>query len=197
MNDKRQIILNTALTLFRAHGYRAIGIDRILAESGVAKMTMYKYFPSKDALIHAVLEERDRDFRQSLEVFVDAFAAPDEKLRAIFLWHERWFKSDDFNGCMFINAAAEFPDPAHPARQAVIEHKSRIQAFATSLLRTWPTGEETSKQLAAQFSMLLDGAIVSAQMTGDTTAARLAWQSATTLLHAAGLVIETNVSFDE
>jgi AcrR family transcriptional regulator len=70
MSHKRQAILDTALALFRAHGYRMIGIDRILAESGVAKMTLYKHFPSKDALIKTVLEARDQDFRAALTDFV-------------------------------------------------------------------------------------------------------------------------------
>ncbi|MDR3323549.1 MAG: TetR/AcrR family transcriptional regulator, partial [Zoogloeaceae bacterium] len=117
MLSKRQLILNTALVLFRAYGYRAVGIDRVLAESGVAKMTLYKYFPSKTALIAAVLEERDRDFLQSLTAFVQARQTPQAQLRALFLWHYRWFQDASFNGCMFINAVAEFPELNLAVRQ--------------------------------------------------------------------------------
>jgi AcrR family transcriptional regulator len=190
MNDKRQLILNVALTLFRSHGYRMIGIDRILAESGVAKMTLYKYFPSKDDLIKAVLEERNRDFFQSLASFVETFSSPAEKLNAIFLWHENWFKSDVFNGCMFINAVAEFPDPEHPVRQIVQEHKARIQSFIAALLGAWLVDKETLALMSAQLSLLLDGAIVSTQVTENPATALLAWHSATVLLRAEGVDIE-------
>jgi AcrR family transcriptional regulator len=189
MSHKRQAILDTALALFRAHGYRMIGIDRILAESGVAKMTLYKHFPSKDALIKTVLEARDQDFRAALTEFVATFATPEEKLRAVFLWHERWFKRDDFNGCMFINAAAEFPDPEHPARQIVIAHKDRIRAFLADILEIPMNDRESANHLAAQLSLLLDGAIVSAQLT-NAPAALLAWRSAVVLLERAGIAVD-------
>jgi AcrR family transcriptional regulator len=187
---KRQAILDTALALFRAHGYRMIGIDRILAESGVAKMTLYKHFPSKDALIKTVLEARDRDFRAALADFVATFATPEEKLRAVFLWHEGWFKRDDFNGCMFINAAAEFSDPEHPARQIVVAHKDRIRAFLADILEMRMNDRESANHLAARLSLLLDGAIVFAQLTNDPAAAPLAWCSAVVLLERAGLAAD-------
>ncbi|MDR3351582.1 MAG: TetR/AcrR family transcriptional regulator [Zoogloeaceae bacterium] len=193
MNDKQQRILDTALALFRAHGYRMVGIDRILAESGVAKMTLYKYFPAKDALIRAVLEARDQDFCQSLAAFVATFPAPEEKLGAVFLWHEQWFRSDAFNGCMFINAAAEFPDPGHPARQIVSGHKRRIQGMLADVLAARLDDEESAAHLAAQLSLLLDGAIIAAQTTANSDAARLAWHAATTLLHAAGILSSQNL----
>ncbi|MDR2164940.1 MAG: TetR/AcrR family transcriptional regulator [Zoogloeaceae bacterium] len=191
MRDKRQVILDTALALFRSHGYRAIGVDRILFESGVAKMTLYKYFPSKDALIKSVLEALDKSFRDGLEAFVETFATPEERFGAVFVWHDRWFKSDSFNGCMFINAAAEFPEHGHLVRSTVARHKRHVQAFMASLLASRLEDGERDR-LAAQLSLLLDGAIVSAQATGETDAARLAWRAAAILLKAAGIGIEVN-----
>jgi AcrR family transcriptional regulator len=162
-----------------------VGIDRILAESGVAKMTLYKYFPSKDELIQAVLKRRDRDFQDALTAFVDACKTPEAKLQAVFVWHHDWFKSDTFNGCMFINAAAEFPND-HPARSVICQHKRRLQAYVEALLQAW-LAVESAHQLAAEFSLLLDGAIVSAQMTGNPDAALLAWCSAMKRLQAEGV----------
>jgi hypothetical protein len=107
-----------------------------------------------------------------------------EKLRAVFLWHGRWFKSDDFNGCMFINAAAKFPDSEHPARQIVVAHKDRIRAFLADILKIQMNDRESANHLAAQLSLLLDGAIVSAP------AASLAWCSAVVLLERAGLAAD-------
>ena len=195
MSDKRQLVLETALTLFRAHGYHAVGIDRVLAESGVAKMTLYKYFPSKNVLIEAVLNERDRCFRRSLLEFVNGVDDPREKIRALFLWHHDWFKEDSFNGCMFINAVAEFPEIESSIRQASINHKALIQDFIRSILKQI-LAEEISQRLSAQFAQLLDGAVIAAQVAGDRTAAFLAWRSAVGLLLLEGVQIELGNSFE-
>jgi len=195
MNDKCQCILETALTLFRAHGYHAVGIDRVIAESGVAKMTMYRYFPSKNALIAAVLNERDQSFRDALIEFVNKVDDPLEKLRALFLWHHHWFKESSFNGCMFINAVAEFPEINNSIRQASIRHKVLVQNFIESILNLVLTAE-LARQLAAQFAQLLDGAIIAAQVAGDPMAAFVAWRSAVGLLLLEGVLIELGNSFE-
>lgn len=195
MSDKRQLVLETALTLFHAHGYHAVGIDRVLAESGVAKMTMYKYFPSKNALIEAVLSERDLRFRRSLLEFVNGVDDPTEKFRALFLWHHRWFKEASFNGCMFINAVAEFPEINNSIRQASIKHKALIQDFIESILNL-VLATEISQRLSGQFTQLLDGATIAAQVAGDRMAALLAWRSAVGLLLLEGVQIELGNSFE-
>lgn len=195
MSDKRQLVLETALTLFRAHGYHAVGIDRVLAESGVAKMTMYKHFPSKNALIEAVLNERDLRFRGSLLEFVNGVDDPREKFRALFFWYHCWFKEDSFNGCMFINAVAEFPEIGSSIRQASINHKALIQDFIGSILNQVLT-TEIAQRLSVQFSQLLDGATIAAQVTGDCMAAFLAWRSAVGLLLLEGVQIELGNSFE-
>jgi AcrR family transcriptional regulator len=195
MSDKCQCILETALTLFRAHGYHAVGIDRVIAESGVAKMTMYRYFPSKNALIAAVLNERDQSFRDALIEFVNKVDDPREKLRALFLWHHHWFKESSFNGCMFINAVAEFPEINNSIRQASIRHKLLVQNFIESILNLVLT-TELARQLAAQFSQLLDGAIIAVQVAGDPMAAFVAWRSAVGLLLLEGVPMELGNSFE-
>ena len=195
MSDKRQLVLETALNLFRAHGYHAVGIDRVLAESGVAKMTMYKYFPSKNALIEAVLNEQDLRFRRSLLEFVNGVDDPREKFRALFLWHHCWFKEDSFNGCMFINAVAEFPEINSSIRQASINHKALIRDFIESILKQ-VLATDISQRLSAQFSQLLDGATIAAQVAGDRMAAFLAWRSAVGLLLLEGVQIEIGNAFE-
>jgi AcrR family transcriptional regulator len=195
MSDKRQLILETALILFQRYGYHAIGIDRVIAESGVAKMTMYRYFPSKNDLIEAVLNERDQRFRYALVEFVDNIDDPREKLRALFLWHYRWFKETSFNGCMFINAVAEFPELNNSIRQASIKHKMLVQSFIESILNLVLT-VEIAQRLSAQFSQLLDGAIIAAQVMGDYLSAFMAWRSAVGLLRLEGVHVELGNSFD-
>ena len=194
MNDKRQIILETALTLFRAHGYHAVGIDRVIAESSVAKMTMYKYFPSKNALIEAVLSERDKRFRESLVEFVNRSSDSSNKIRAIFLWHHRWFRESTFNGCMFINAVAEYPELNNSIRQESIKHKELIQVFIESTISPM-LPKDISHRLAAQFSQLLDGATIAVQIAGDSMAAFVAWRSAVSLLKLEGITIDIGTPF--
>ncbi|GHT94736.1 TetR family transcriptional regulator [Betaproteobacteria bacterium] len=193
-NDKRQIILEAALRLFRAYGYQAVGIDRVILESGVAKMTMYKYFASKNALIAAVLQERDARFRRALTHFVAQCPEPAERLRALFLWHHRWFQEPSFHGCMFINAVAEFPEAEHPVRQVAILHKKRLQEYMVSLLAPL-LAEEAAERLALQCAMLLDGATIAAQISVNHDAAFLAWRSATGLLRQEGLRIDSGAAF--
>lgn len=195
MSDKRQLVLETALTLFRAHGYHAVGIDRVIAESGVAKMTMYKYFPSKNALIEAVLNERNLRFQRSLLEFVNRFDDPREKLRALFLWHHNWFKEESFHGCMFINAVAEFPEMEGAIRQASIRHKALVQEFIGSILMQ-VLDAEIAQRLSAQFAQLLDGATVAAQVAGERMAAFLAWRAAAGLLQLEGVQVEPGSPFE-
>src|SRR5690242_11493001 len=95
--EKRQHIVETAYRLFKRDGFHATGIDRIIAEAAVAKMTMYRHFPSKDGLIAEVLDWRRERFNRQLDRLADADMKPQEKLVAIFDWHERWFDSPDFH----------------------------------------------------------------------------------------------------
>lgn len=194
MSDKRQIILETALTLFRAHGYHAVGIDRVIAESAVAKMTMYKYFPSKNALIEAVLSEQDKGFRASLVEFVNRSNDAGNKIRAIFLWHHRWFKESTFNGCMFINAVAEYPELNNSIRQESVKHKEIIQDFIESTISPI-LPKDISHRLASQFAQLLDGAIIAVQIAGDGMAAFVAWRTAVSLLKLEGIDIDLGSPF--
>ena len=98
---KRQHIVETAYVLFKRVGYHATGIDRIIAESNVAKMTMYRHFPGKDGLIVEVLQYRARRFDAQLDRLAEKATTPQQKIGKIFDWYERWFQSDDFHGCLF------------------------------------------------------------------------------------------------
>ncbi len=176
MRNKKNTLLDKATELFAQGGYTAVGIDRIIAEAGVAKMTMYKHFPSKQHLILAVLQERDHTFRASLKSYVEQYNTPLEKVRAVFAWHGEWFQRPDFSGCMFINASAEFHDSTTEIHQAAAHHKQLLIRYLETLLHeTYPS---TAKQLAKQLSILLDGAIVAAHVTGNRNAAVDAWEIA-------------------
>lgn len=189
MKSRRDDLIDTALRLFYKGGFTATGIDRILAEAGVAKMTLYKHFPSKDDLILAVLERRDEQFRAWLAAEM-AKAGPDPRaqLLATFDALESWFKGEafkplGFNGCAFINAAGEFGDPAHPAHQVAAAHKQRIVAHMESLCRD--AGAEDPLNLAEQLALLKEGAIATAHVRCLPEAARTAKVIAAGLIEAA------------
>jgi AcrR family transcriptional regulator len=176
--------MTTAWRLFYREGFRAVGIDQILAEAGVAKMTLYHHFASKEALIIAVLEERDLAFRESLTAHVEAAGrAPARRLLAVFDWLEGWFGSEDFKGCVFIRALSEYPDPDHPIHQAAWCHKLGIQTLLDQL--GWAAGAKDPKALAVSLSMLIDGAIVAAHATQSTSPAGSARITAATLIKLA------------
>jgi AcrR family transcriptional regulator len=180
LSSKYQDLLDTATRLFAENGYTAVGIDRIIAEAGVAKMTLYKHFPSKQALILAVLKQRDQQFMQSLQAYVLQYSDLDSQIKAVFDWHQQWFKQADFYGCMFINAAAEFHQTQTEIQAINRAHKQRIIDWLQSLLAA--KYAETAAELALQLSLLLDGAIVAAQTTQNPNAIIIAYQTSQLLL---------------
>lgn len=190
MASRRDDLVDTALRLFYTHGFNATGIDRILAESGVAKMTLYKHFRSKDELILAALQLRDERFRNWLMAEMEK-ASPDpvERLLAMFDALEVWFlgkafKGLGFSGCAFINAASEFSDQAHPAHRLASEHKKRIVEYLEELCTE--AGLANPASLAEQLALLKEGAIVTAHVRNMPGAAKVAKDMARTLIAAAG-----------
>ncbi|MDX8433793.1 MULTISPECIES: TetR/AcrR family transcriptional regulator [Mesorhizobium] len=166
---KRQHVVDTAYALFKRDGFHATGIDRIIAEADIAKMTMYRNFPSKDELIVAVLDHRARRFERQLDRLATAAATPGQKIATILDWHERWFRSADFHGCLFAHALAEFGDPAHPVFKAVARQKNGLRSRMQAILeQTMPP--ERAEGAAAALLMLIEGATLLAQM-GEADAA--------------------------
>lgn len=173
MSDKREILIETALRLFNEGGFRSTGVDRILAEAGVAKMTLYKYFPSKDDLILEALRRRDLRWRQWMrDELVRASRDPRERIIALFDVAERWFSMPEFNGCPFIRAASEFGELTDPVHVACAEHSRLFKQDLSELAEA--AGAQDPAALVDQLSLLLSGAIVEAQLSGDAAPARTA-----------------------
>ncbi|MCV3210295.1 TetR/AcrR family transcriptional regulator [Mesorhizobium sp. YC-39] len=162
-SGKRQHVVDTAYALFKRDGFHATGIDRIIAEADIAKMTMYRHFPSKDELIVEVLEHRAQRFERQLDRLAQEVATPEQKIGKIFDWHERWFRSPDFHGCLFAHALAEFGDPGHPVFKAVARQKNGLKRRMQSILEEMmPPG--AAESAAAALLMLIEGATLMAQM---------------------------------
>lgn len=167
----RQRILDTASEMFYRDGVRAVGIDALIARSGVAKMSLYRNFPSKDAVVTAWLEDRNRFFwrrwdkaeasrpgdpRGQLEAILDMIAAT--------VAHPKW------RGCPFLNTATEFPGPDHPARAVILAHKravrERLRALAAAARVRDPD------LLAQELQLLIDGAYAIGQSLGPSGPAK-------------------------
>jgi len=168
--SRKDHLLQTALKLFNVHGFHATGIDRVQAESGVSKTTMYKYFKSKDELIKAVLEMRHEQFGSWFTervINISEERYPDHeygKLMAMFDAVDEWIHSDTFFGCNFINASAEFSAIEHPIRVYSAQHKLDLAKYIQTCIAG--LSESDSDELAKEILLLLDGAIVSAHTTG-------------------------------
>ncbi|AZO55464.1 MULTISPECIES: TetR/AcrR family transcriptional regulator [unclassified Mesorhizobium] len=183
LSDKRQHVVETAYALFKRAGFHATGIDRIIAEADVAKMTMYRHFPSKDELIVEVLDYRARRFDDQLDQLAQEDITPEQKIAKIFDWHGRWFRRPDFHGCLFAHALAEFGDPRHPVFKAVARQKDGLRRRMQSILApVMPRGRAESA--AAILLMLIEGATLMAQMGQGEASIRDARKAALDIIAA-------------
>ena len=181
---KRDRLLDTAYRLFYRDGYHAVGIDTILAEAGLAKMTLYHHFSSKEELIVAALERRGQAIASAIMAAVEgAGSSPRKRLLALFDWYEHWFKSKDFNGCGFIRAAGEYTELASPVHQVVTRRKQASRALLEKVLTDLDV--TSPKTLAGQIQLLLEGAIVMAHISGNPDTILLAREAALALVKTA------------
>jgi AcrR family transcriptional regulator len=160
----RDRLLDTAGRLFYRHGFQAVGIDRILAESGVAKMTLYRHFASKDELIAAYLERADREFWAWAESAMSGAPTPEGRLLALLDALARHATGPECLGCPFQGAALAFPDLEHPAHRRAVQNKLAVKDRLATLAKE--AGLRAPESLAAQLLLLMDGAWVAARVFG-------------------------------
>jgi AcrR family transcriptional regulator len=169
----RERLLNAAAKLFYHDGIHATGVDAILAEAKVARRSLYQHFGSKDGLVAAFLERRDREWRDWFDRTVAAVAAtPQTRLLRLFDVLESWFRMPSFHGCAFINAAAETGDVRHAIRAAARRHKEKVRARIEEWARA--AGAADAAALARELALLVEGAIVTAMIDPDKPAADIA-----------------------
>lgn len=159
-NPTRETALLAASDLFYREGVRAAGMDLIVEHSGIAKTTIYRHFPTKDALVEAFLEREDREFWKQWDDVVAAHASePLEALLALSDWIGARVSRDNYRGCPQINVAAEFAEPEHPARKVAHRHKTEMVDRLTFLCSQ--LGAFTANVRAQQIGLLFDGAFMS------------------------------------
>lgn len=178
----RERILETASALFYAQGYRAVGVDRLIADSGVAKMTFYKHFPSKDDLIAAYLTSANAQFWAWFDQTISGITSPRTQLEAVFDGVGKLVSSPACLGCAFAHAAAEFPDPTHAGHAVALQHKrSVLERFETMARQA---KARNPHELAQDLLIIMDGAWVAARMFGPGNHATRVGQTARALLDA-------------
>jgi AcrR family transcriptional regulator len=163
VSEARSRLLGTASRLFYLEGLHAVGIDRIVVEAQVTRATLYRHFPSKDDLVVAYLTEADNLIRGQVGAAIERGGDPADVVRAVAAGIAEGIRGPGFRGCAFLNAAAEYPDPAHPVHQAVLTHREWFLRTVTDLLSA--VGEAPPEPAARHFVMLRDGAMASGCLT--------------------------------
>jgi AcrR family transcriptional regulator len=173
MTDRRQrrgaavrdALLDVASDLFRESGASAVGVDEIVARSGIAKSTLYRWFPTKDDLIIAFLRHRDELFWEQWDRTAARHGAdPGSELEAQLQWLAEYIASPDFRGCPFLNTTAEFADAGHAVRAVCRAHKQELRARLLALCERLEVDDAAS--LADQLALAIDGAFSVSQVYG-------------------------------
>ncbi|MBU3121336.1 TetR/AcrR family transcriptional regulator [Acinetobacter soli] len=163
--SKKDQILETALNLFNTHNYSTIGIDRIIEESKVAKMTFYKYFPSKEKLIYECLLVRSSGLKDIILSELQTQELPLVKLEKIYNWHLEWFKSEDFYGCMFQKAVMDILVKYPSVIEPVNNYRKWLHEILSDIFLEMKI---SSSYLVNIFIFILDGMIIQNKIETST-----------------------------
>lgn len=160
--DTRERILQTASELFYREGTRAVGVDLIVAQAGVAKTSLYRHFATKDDLIEAFLLREDADFWAHWDAVAARYRrTPREELDAQLQWIGERIARPGYRGCPQINIAAEYADGNHPARKVAVAHKQELRRRLTGLAGAM--GVDEPETFALRLATVIDGALSSGQ----------------------------------
>ncbi|WP_331374778.1 TetR/AcrR family transcriptional regulator [Sinorhizobium chiapasense] len=183
--DVRDRILETASTLFYTRGVRAVGVDLVVEQAGVAKTSLYRHFGTKDDLVAAFLAREDQDFWSTWDRVAEKYK---DDARAELDAHLEWIGERvgrrNYRGCPQINVAAEFPEADHPARKVAAAHKREMRRRLKGIAERLGVGRPD--ELAGQLALLVNGAFVSSQVLEAGEAIPLLRRTAHALTAAAG-----------
>ena len=187
-SEARQKIISTALDLFYRQGYLATGINQVIAEAGVSKNTFYYYFPSKEDLCVAYLQERHKIWMSWLQEKLALYTSPYERLLSVFEFLETWLAGCNFRGCAFLNIASEVPDINHRLRKEVTTHKDELRRVLRSLIVDLKGSSKKYSGLDVPFLsdalyLVFEGVISACQNYGDAKIIEHAREYFVTLLN--------------
>ena len=181
--DPRERIERSAYELFSQHGTRAVGVDTLAEHAGVAKMTLYRHYPSKEDLVLAFLRRREELWTRTWlqKAIGDRSRSPEERLLGVFDLFDGWFRRADYEACSFAKTLLEHSDPKHPVRRAVREHIRVIRSFLCEAAKE--AGVRQPARFAHAWQILMMGCVVAAY-AGETDSARRAREVGALLLAA-------------
>ncbi|MFE2992500.1 TetR/AcrR family transcriptional regulator [Streptomyces sp. NPDC059262] len=156
-SEVRSRLLNTATRIFYAEGIHSVGVDRIISEAEVTRATLYRHFKGKEELILSYLQQADQGIREQVAATRGKGLPAVDTVRAVSRSIAESIQHPGFRGCAFLNAAAEYPDPAHPVHQAVLAHRQWFLETATQLMAE--AGCTPADAAGRHFTMLRDGAM--------------------------------------
>lgn len=171
--SKRETIITTAMTLFNHKSYTSIGVDKIIAESNVAKMTFYKYFSSKEVLIEECLQRRILEVQASLLEKVNRAHDPLNKLKNVFNWYIDWINTEDFYGCLFKKATIEVLQMYPSIKSQVNQYRQWIYDLVVSMFLELEIEDPTV--LSSLFLNIIDGLIIDGTINKPEINAERTW----------------------
>jgi len=181
----RERILGVAADLFQNKGINLTGVDAIVAVAGTTKMTLYKYFSSKEILILEVLNQNQKDFISWLNTQLNN-KKPADKITQLFDYIEEWVSSPNFSGMAFIKASAEFPNEENPIHQLSNQQSREFKQYISKLAHE--ANIKDADGLALQLSLLFEGAMQAEQMKRGSGAIKYAKKAAKILIEGAAKI---------
>lgn len=185
--ERRGVVLDTAARLFYARGVHEVGMDELVRETGLGKATVYRLFPTKDALVAAYLDRLATGIFATIDADSEG-APPDTALLDVLAAIEQDLARSTFRGCAFNNASIEFEDPEHPARVVARDYRAGLARRLTELAVALTRDEAAGTSLGRRLAVLVDGAYTSAAHLGP------AGPAADGLALARALVAEAGVT---
>jgi AcrR family transcriptional regulator len=166
-SSTRRRLTEAAVRRFYRHGFRNVGLEQVLADVGISKTAFYKHFACKEDLVLAALEMKNCWLQDTFRAMVRARggATPVGQLRALLDVVDRIIGADEYQGCIFVNVALEFPLPHDPAHVAAAQHKRAIEEIVRDLAAR--AGAAGPRQMARELCLVMEGAYVTRQVSGD------------------------------
>ena len=186
--SKKQLLIENATRLFYQKGIHAVGINEVLAETKVAKKTLYDNFTGKEELLLACLEYRHQRFMSWFTALLAEKSTINEMIESLFRGLHQWFTHQvaelgEFRGCFFIHTCAEFGHPDSCVNQKCKVHKQEVEQILRNQLMYFDYSPTQSKLLAEQLAVLKEGCIVQATVSHNANSALTALEAAKSLLN--------------
>ncbi len=180
----RQRLVESAIHRFYRDGFRNVGIEQILSDVGISKTAFYKHFECKEDLMLAALEMQNQWLQETFRAMIRQRGgeAPIDQLSAVMDVVESIIESDEFHGCIFVNAAMEFPLPHEPAHVSASANKRAIEDIVAAIAAE--AGADDPRALASELCLIMEGAYVTRHVTGNPQTINIARRLATLVIAA-------------